>query len=117
MANTCGVWYLGRASGPDLFDEQLYVRAALRDHDDIGWVIISTGILVSFLFEDFFGVVSGDLKTMGALGSWQNIDTVTDAENIGKLTAEVSWDGDVIRNEVVFIAGNTISDEGLAEAV
>jgi len=68
-----------------------------------------TGIFISFLFEDFFGVVSGDLKTVRALGSWQNTVTVTDVEDIGKVTAEVGWDGDGIRNEVVFIAGDTIS--------
>ena len=46
---------LGRDSTRDLFDEQLDVRAALTAQDRVDWVIISTGIFMSFLFEDFSG--------------------------------------------------------------
>jgi hypothetical protein len=81
------------------------------------WVIISTGMFMSFLFEDFFGVASADRKTVRALGTWDNIVTITDVEDIGKMTAEVVWSGSDIRNEVVFIAGDTISYGSLAEVV
>ena len=107
---------LERESIQDLFDEQLDVCAALREQNDIGWVIVSTGSFMSLLFEDFFGVVSRDRKTARALGIWQNTVTVTDVEDVGKVTAEVGWDGDGIRKEVVFIAGDTISYEDLTEA-
>ena len=54
---------------------------------------------------------------MRALGSWENTVTVTDVEDIGKITAEVVWAGEELKNEVVFAAGDTISYGDLANAV
>jgi hypothetical protein len=48
---------IGRGSAQDLFDEQLDVRELLRSKDRMEWVIISTGMFTSFLFEPSFGVV------------------------------------------------------------
>jgi len=42
---------IGRGSAQDLFDEQLDVRDALRSQSGTEWVIISTGMFTSFLFE------------------------------------------------------------------
>lgn len=108
---------LGRDSSQDLFDEQLDVRETLRAQDRIEWVIISTGIFMSFLFEEYFGVISKDRKTVRALGSWGNRVTVTDVEDIGKMTAEVVWAAEGIKNDVVFIAGDSISYGELARDV
>jgi hypothetical protein len=108
---------LGRDSSQDLFDEQLDVRAALRAQNRIEWVIISTGVFMSFLFEEIFGVVSGDRKTVRALGGWDNRVTATDVEDIGKMTAEIVWAGEGIENNIAFIAGDTISYGDLADAV
>lgn len=99
---------LGRNSGQRLFDEQLDVRAALEAQDRVKWIIISTGIFMRFLVNDFFGVVSRDRKTVRALGSWSNTVTVTDVDDIGRMTTEVVWNGYTLRNKVGFVAGHTI---------
>lgn len=52
---------ISRDSPQDIFDAQLDVRELLRAQTRTGWVIISTGMFVSCLFEPAFGVV--DLKT------------------------------------------------------
>lgn len=51
---------IGRGSPQDLFDAQLDVREALRAQDKTEWVIISTGMFTSFLFEPVFEVVDFD---------------------------------------------------------
>jgi Fe-S cluster biosynthesis and repair protein YggX len=105
---------IGRDSAQDLFTEQLNVRDLLRGQHEIAWVIISTGVFMSFLFEDFFGIVSADLRTVRALGSWENTVTVTDAEDIGKMVAEVALVEQDL-TDVVYIAGDTVSYAQLAK--
>lgn len=72
---------------------------------------------MSFLFEDFFRVFSGDPKIVRALGSWENTVTVTDVGNIGDMTAEVVWNANGIKDEVVCVAGDTIPYGHLAKVV
>jgi hypothetical protein len=48
---------IGRGSGQPLFDEQLDLRGLLRSQSATSWVIVSTGMFTSFLFEPWFGVV------------------------------------------------------------
>lgn len=78
---------------------------------------------MSFLFEDFFGVVElpkdGDGKevTVRALGSWENRVTVTTPGDIGKLTAMILFEKPRIRNQVVYIAGETVSYGKVADVV
>lgn len=71
---------------------------------------------MSFLFEAAFGVVSSDRKTVRALGGWNNQVTVTTAMDIGKVVAEVVYAVPEL-NGVVFIAGETLSYERIAEVV
>jgi len=65
---------IGRGSAQDLFDEQLDVRDLLRGQSGTEWVVVSTGMFMSFLFEPWFGVVEvgkdgGDeSQGLGALG-------------------------------------------------
>ena len=143
---------LGRGSAQDLFDEQCDVRDMLRaqhQQDEVGgteWVIISTGIFTSFLFELSFGVVgnftpllagiggggaSGSLEgeedeetssppipMVRALGSWDTRVTVTSVEGIGRLTAAIlTASNPRVANEVVHVAGDTISYQQLADIV
>ncbi|KAF9524255.1 hypothetical protein CPB83DRAFT_947380 [Crepidotus variabilis] len=119
---------IGRGSGQDLFDEQLEVRELLRSQTGqrkTDWVIVSTGVFTSFLFEDAFGVVQGAITqarnpswpiTVTALGSWGNGLTVTSVEDIGRLTARVLLDPNV-HNQVVYLSGDTISYDRLASVV
>ena len=101
---------IGRGSAQDLFDEQLDVRDLLRGQNRTEWVIISTGMFTSFLFEPFFGVVDLKIDTVHALGSSENRVTLTTPEDIGRLTADVVFtDEPRIANEVVFVAGDTVT--------
>ncbi|KAI9793610.1 MAG: hypothetical protein M1835_007162 [Candelina submexicana] len=103
---------IGRGSAQDLFDEQCDVRDLLRSQNRTNWTVVSTGMFMSFLFEDFFGVVDRSAGEDGevvvrALGSWENRVTVTTAEDIGKLTAAVVV-GTGGQKGVVHVAGDTV---------
>ncbi|RSL57489.1 hypothetical protein CEP54_008266 [Fusarium duplospermum] len=106
---------IGEGSSQDLFDEQLEVRRGLRAQNDVDWVIVSTGLFMSFLFLEAFGVVDFGRRTVRALGSWDNTITVTTPRDIGRVTAEVVLDPREIQRQVVFTAGDTISYGALAD--
>ena len=108
---------IGRGSAQDLFDEQLDVRDLLRSQDRMEWVIVSTGMFTSFLFEPSFGVVDLAQKTIHALGSWGTAVTVTTPKDIGALTAEIVFAEPRIVNSVVYTAGDTVTYERLADIV
>ena len=52
-----------------------------------------------------------------ALGSWDNAVTVTTPEDIGRLTAEIVFTEPEFADEVVHLAGDTISYRQLADIV
>lgn len=108
---------IGKGSAQDLFDEQLDVRALLRSQDKTEWVIVSTGMFMSFLFEPTFGVVNLKENSVHALGSWENAVTVTTSEDIGALTAEILLAEPRIVNQVVHVAGDTVTYRRLADAL
>ena len=108
---------IGRGSAQDLFDEQLDVRELLRAQIATKWVIISTGLFTSYLFEPFFGVVDFDKKVVNALGSLDTAVTVTTPDDIGILTAEIFFEKPVIQNSIVYIAGDTITYGELGDVV
>ncbi|KAH8827587.1 putative isoflavone oxidoreductase [Flagelloscypha sp. PMI_526] len=107
---------IGKEAAGGIFADQLDVRTYLRENQErVDWVIISTGMFMSFLFEDFFGVFrKGEGVT--ALGSWDTQVTVTAVEDIGRLAAQIVFDSE-IRNQVVYVGGDTISYGRLAELV
>ncbi|WP_109477433.1 aromatic alcohol reductase [Paraburkholderia sp. C35] len=106
---------IGRGSAQDLFDEQLAVRDLLRAQSRTDWVIVSTGMFTSFLFEASFGVVDFERGVVRALGGWDNAVTVTTAEDIGALTAEILLTEPRISRRVVHVAGETIGYQQLAD--
>jgi hypothetical protein len=108
---------VGRGSGQPVFDEQYEVRQLLRAQNETEWVIVSTGMFTSFLFEPAFDVVDLERRTIHALGSWDTKVTVTTPEDIGKLTTEILLVEPRIANQVVYVAGETISYGRLAEVV
>ena len=108
---------VGRGSGQPVFDEQYEVRQLLRSQQDVEWVIVQTGMFTSFLFEPAFDVVNLDRGTIHGLGSWETKVTVTTPEDVGKLTTEILMTEPRIANEVVFVAGDTISYGQLADVV
>lgn len=110
---------IGRASAQDLFDEQLDVRDLLRGQAGATeWVVVSTGMFLSFLFERAFGVVDLGLPGGGvrALGGWENELVVTTVEDVGRIVAEIVLMGEEERG-VVYVAGDVVSMWRLADVV
>lgn len=106
---------IGQGSSQDLFDEQLAVRKILRDQSKVEWVIVSTGLFMSFLFVEAFGVVELDKKIVRGLGTWDNKITVTTPKDIGRVTADIILDPRGVKNEVVYTAGDTVEYGQLAD--
>lgn len=107
---------IGRGSSQGLFAEQLDVRDLLRQQRATEWVIVSTGMFTSFLFEPAFGVVSEDRRSVRALGKWENEVTVTAPEDIGTVVAEIVWAAPEVQG-VVYTAGETVSYGRLTETL
>ncbi|MGB3123465.1 MAG: aromatic alcohol reductase [Pseudomonas sp.] len=108
---------IGRGSPQDTFDEQLDVRDLLRGQHGTQWLIISTGMFTSFLFEPSFGVVDLAHNTVHALGDWDTAVTVTTPEDIGRLTAQIVLAEPALTNQVVYTAGDTLTYGQLADTV
>jgi len=106
---------IGRGGPQDIFDAQLDVRELLRGQTGTGWVIISTGMFMSYLFEPEFGVVDLEKSEVHALGSLDTAVTVTTPEDIGALTADIVFAEPTIRNEIVYLAGDTVTYEEVAD--
>ncbi|WP_368541993.1 aromatic alcohol reductase [Enterobacter soli] len=108
---------VGKGSGQPVWDEQYDVRTLLRGQSATEWVIVSTGMFTSFLFEPAFDVVNLANKTVNALGGWDTQVTVTSPADIGRLTTDIYLHQPRIVNDVIFIAGETTSYRKLAETV
>lgn len=106
---------VGKGSGQQVWDEQLEVRALLRAQTATEWVIVSTGMFTSYLFEPSFGVVDEARHTVYGLGSWDYALTLTTPDDIGTLTAEIFFHQPLLRNEIVYIAGDTLTWRALAD--
>lgn len=106
---------IGRGGPQDIFDAQLDVREFLRSQDKMEWVIISTGMFMSYLFEPAFGVVDLDNSEVHALGSLDTAVTLTTPDDIGMLTAAIVFFEPTIRNEIVFLAGDTVTYGQIAD--
>ncbi len=100
---------IGRGSPQDIFDAQLDVRELLRSQHRTEWVIVSTGMFMSYLFEPDFGVVDLQNDTVHALGSLDTAVTLTTPDDIGALTAAIVFAQPRIRNEIVYLAGDTVT--------
>jgi hypothetical protein len=105
---------IGRGSAQPVFDEQLDVRDLLRSQNKTHWVIISTGMITSFLFREDFGVISLSNKVVHALGDWNHALTLTSCEDIGALTAAILFYQPELLDQVVFVAGDTVTFEEIA---
>ncbi|KAB7771151.1 aromatic alcohol reductase [Xanthomonas maliensis] len=106
---------IGRGSPQDIFDAQLDVRDLLRGQHLTEWVIISTGMFMSYLFEPDFGVVDLRNDVVHALGSLDTAVTLTTPDDIGALTAELVFAVPRIRNEIVYLAGDTVTYAEVAD--
>lgn len=108
---------IGKGSGQPVFDEQYDVRTILRSQSKTEWVIVSTGMFTSFLFEPTTGLIDFEAGIVRGLGSWETKVTVTTPEDIGRLTTEILLEQPRIRNQVVYVASDTVSYGRLATIV
>ena len=108
---------IGRGSPQDIFDSQLDVRELLRAQDQTEWIIISTGMFMNYLFEPGSGMVDLTTDTVNALGSLGTAVTLTTPEDIGVLTAEILFDKPRIVNEIVYVAGDTVTYGEVADTL
>lgn len=108
---------IGRGSPQDIFDSQLDVRELLRTQDETEWVIISTGMFMNYLFDAGSGMVDMGSDTVNALGNLDTAVTVTTPEDIGALTAEIVFSEPRIRNEIIYLAGDTVTYTELADTL
>ncbi|WP_413741728.1 aromatic alcohol reductase [Sodalis sp. RH15] len=100
---------VGLDSGQPVWDEQLAVRQMLRAQRQTRWVIVSTGMFTSYLFEPGFGLVDMPRHRVHAPGDGDYGLTLTTPEDIGILTAKIFFHQPVIEDEVVYIAGDTLT--------
>ena len=108
---------IGRGGPQDIFDAQLDVRELLRSQSKTEWVVISTGMFMSYLFEPEFGVVDLENSAVHALGSLDTAVTLTTPDDIGVLSAEIVFFEPTIRNEIVFLAGDTVTYGEVADTL
>jgi len=108
-----------------LFGAQRDVRDLLRgkaDESNVKWTVVSTGIFMSFLFEQFWGIVDRSKEEEGkvvvrCLRDWDHKVTVTDVNDIGRVLARVIARDVEAEERVLYIAGDTISYGQLADIV
>jgi uncharacterized protein YbjT (DUF2867 family) len=107
-----------------LFGAQKSVRDLLRSQNSIDWTIVSTGIFMSFLFQDFWSIVARpshasqeDRVTVRALRDWEHGVTVTDVDDIGRVMGRIVAGNVDARNKVVYVAGETVRYGELADVV
>lgn len=108
---------VGKGSGQPVFDEQFEVRAMLRGQHATEWIIVSTGMFTSFLFEPAFGLVDLRAGIVRGLGNWDTRVTVTTPDDIGRCTAAILFETPPIANRVVYLASDTVSYGQLANIV
>ncbi|MGN8057729.1 aromatic alcohol reductase [Pedobacter sp. 22163] len=106
---------IGRGSAQPVFDEQLDVRDLLRAQNKTSWVIVSTGMITSFLFREEFGVINLSKKVIHALGDWQHSLTLTSCEDIGTVTVAILFHQPEVLDQVVFVSGDTVTFQEIAD--
>ena len=60
-------------------------------------------------------MIDAQSHTVCALGDWENAVTLTTPEDIGQLTADIFFHQPRFQNEIVYIAGDTLTYRELAE--
>ncbi|ETS76301.1 hypothetical protein PFICI_11688 [Pestalotiopsis fici W106-1] len=113
---------VGGGSAQDLFDEQLEVRNLLRSSaasasSPVDWVIVSTGLFMSFLLVPEFGPVDLKNRVLRGLGNWDTPVSATTPQDIGRMVAEIVYDPRDVSRQVVYVAGDTVTYGRVADLV
>jgi len=112
---------IGKSGGLGLFAEQCDVRNLLRAQSTTKWFILSCGVFMSFLFEDFWGVVvrneQGEINGVRALGALDHNITASTVEGIARCNAELVLVDTQERNKAVYIACDTMRYDEFADLI
>lgn len=112
---------VGAGSAQALFDEQLQVRGLLAAQSATDWTVLSTGVFMEFLVDPAagFGVLELDdpARKVTALGGWERRVSMTATEDVGRMVAEVVFAPLGEGERTGFVAGDTLSWEGVKEVV
>ncbi|KAI1268339.1 NAD(P)-binding protein [Xylariaceae sp. FL1019] len=108
---------VGQGSAQDSLDEQLEVRRLLRAQQEVDWVVVSTGLFISFLFVPEVGPVDLKARRLRGLGSWETRVSLTSPKDIGRVTAEIVFEPQGTSRQVVYVAGDTVSYGEVANLV
>ncbi|KAF1934825.1 NAD(P)-binding protein [Clathrospora elynae] len=109
-----------------LFGAQRHVRTLLRKQalsSNVKWTVVSTAIFMSFLFEQFWGIVDRSLEaesgniTVRCLRDWDHKVTVTDVNDIGRVLARIIASPSLFTNNILYVAGDTVLYAELASIV
>ncbi|EPS36870.1 hypothetical protein H072_9504 [Dactylellina haptotyla CBS 200.50] len=111
---------IGPTAAGGLFAEQYWIRKLLREENHgLKWNIISNGLFASFVFYEPFGIVNKEEGSVTALGGWDNKVTLTAAEDIGKVTAELVHErlNGKGSDGILYIAGETVTYGQIADTI
>ncbi|KAI1108097.1 NAD(P)-binding protein [Nemania sp. NC0429] len=108
---------VGAGSAQDLFDEQLEVRKLLRAQSKVDWVIVSTGLFISFVFLPEFRLVDLENRIVRGFGSWDTQLSATTPRDIGRVAAEIIYEPRGIHRQIAYAAGDTVSYKDIADLV
>ncbi|KAJ4138468.1 hypothetical protein NW768_002302 [Fusarium equiseti] len=108
---------VGAGSDQDKFDDQIKVRQKLRAQDKVDWIVVSTGLFMTFFFLPDFGVIDLKNRVTRGLGSWDTKMTTTLPRDIGRVTAELVFNPQGTSNQIVYIAGDTRSYKEISDLV
>lgn len=114
---------IGTTGGLGLFSEQVSVRELLRSQTRTSWYIISCGIFMTLLFDDYWSVIvrnaEGRITGVRALGGWDHLLTTSTLEDIARTSAELLFvdHGNAHRNKAIYIASDTMRYDQFADLV
>ncbi|KAF2706255.1 isoflavone reductase [Pleomassaria siparia CBS 279.74] len=111
-----------------LFGQQVHVRNLLRSkakESNVKWTILSTGIFMSFLFQQTWGVIEKESENVSntrkinvsALRDLDHKVTVTDVSDIGKVLARIMAGAIESEDRILYVAGDTVSYKQLADII
>ncbi|KAH8905874.1 NAD(P)-binding protein [Coniochaeta sp. PMI_546] len=129
---------IGPTAAGGLMAEQCAVRDVLREKAEaagVEWTIVSTGIFMSLVFEDWVHIVEGlgealetgrkealgEKVVVRGFGGWKSALTLTDVQDIGKVVADIIVNPLEKNNDkggsIVFTCGQRVTYGDLADVV
>lgn len=108
---------VGKDAAHGISAESLTIREILKAQTQTKHLIFSVGLFMSWLFSQAFGVVDLDKNSIRALGSWDNKITLAAPQDIGRVVADVLLDTAGLENQILHVAGETLSWSEIGDVV